>query len=216
MTTGSPRSGGAHAPGTHDGGRGGGRRAAIVIGIVILVLLAFGGGYLLARDDGDTNAASPSATRSHSPSPSDTTPSETPSESPSPSSSASPSPPPVIGDGRHFVFAKRAKAEGAWSLTFDLAYYLTDQAAIDACGGDIPNGYCIVNDNPKLRTLPVARTVIVRYIPNDACCTPRIGNFPAFAEAINGTAQTDYEPNAPWWVTVVDGQIVRIIQPYLP
>lgn len=213
MGNGQGGSGGAHAPGAH-AGRGGGRRAAIVIAIVVLLLLAFGGGYLLARDGDEPSAASPTATPAGTPSPSET-PSETPTESPT-TVTSSPSPPPVIEDGRHFVYATRAKADGTWSLTFDLAYFLTDQDAIDACGQDIPNGYCIVNDNPKLRTLPVDRTVIVRYIPVDACCQLQIGNFPAFTEAVNGTAQTDYDPNAPWWITVVDGRIVRIVQQFLP
>jgi hypothetical protein len=189
-----------------------------VISIVVLVLLAFGGGYLLARGGGDgSDAASPTPTTSHTPSPSsETTPTESPPASPTPSATSSPAPPPVIEDGRHFVYPSRAKADDTWSLTFDLAYFLTDQDAIDACGKDIPNGYCIVNDNPKLRTLPVDRTVIVRYIPVDACCQLRIGNFPAFAEAVNGTAQTDYDQNAPWWITVVDGRVVRIVQQFLP
>jgi hypothetical protein len=215
MTTGSP---GAHMPGAHTGGGGSrrSRRAAIVIGIVIVLLLAFGGGYLLARTDDDSNVASPTATHTRSASPSRATPSETPTQSSTPSATSSPSASPVIEDGRHFVYASRGKADGTWSLTFDLAYFLTDQDAIDACGKDIPNGYCIVNDNPKLRTLPVDRTVIVRYIPVDACCDLRIGNFPAFAEAVNGTAQTDYEPTAPWWIMVVDGHVARIVQQYLP
>ncbi len=122
----------------------------------------------------------------------------------------------MLEDGRHFVYMKDAVAEGSWSLTFDLAYFYTDQDAIDACGPDIANGYCIVNDNPKLRTLEVAQVVSVRYIPTDACCALKPGNFPALAEAVDGTAETDYDPSAPYWITVQGGQITRIAQQFLP
>ncbi len=42
------------------------------------------------------------------------------------------------------------------------------------------------------------------------------GNFPAFAEAVNGTTQTDYFVQAPWWIVVREGEIHRIEQQYLP
>ncbi len=91
-----------------------------------------------------------------------------------------------------------------------------EEAAIEECGPDVPNGYCIVNENPRVRTLPVARTVTVRYIPAGACCDLEPGSFPPLAEAVNGTAQTDYDPAAPYWITVQDGQIMRVTQQFLP
>ena len=200
------------------GGRPARRRNLLIVGVVVLGLLAFGGGYLLARDTGDSSA-SPSPSTSTSPEPTkepSSTPSASASGSASASASASPTASPVLEDGRHFVYLKEAVAGGSWSLTFDLAYFLTDQEAIDECGPDVPNGYCIVNENPRLRRLPVARTVAVRYIPADACCALKPGSYPSLAEAVNETAQTDYDPTAPYWITVQGGQIIRISQQFLP
>jgi hypothetical protein len=192
------------------------RRNALIVGVLVLALLAFGGGYLLAQNDGGTEASpTPIASRSPTP-PEDASVTPSASASASGSASASVSASPVLEDGRHFVYPKEAAAEATWSLTFDLAYFYSDQDAVDECGPDVPNGYCIVNDNPKLRTLPVAQSVVVRYIPVNACCELKPGNFPALAEAVNGTAQTDYESDAPYWITVQAGQIVRVVQQFLP
>lgn len=194
------------------------RRNALIVGAIVLGLLAFGGGYLLARNQGGSSA-SPSVVVSRSPKPTkdpSVTPSASASGSVSPSASASASVTPSLEDGRHFVFLEEADAEGGWSLRFDLAYFYTDQDAIDECGPDVPNGYCIVNDNPKIRTLPVGTTVAVRYIPTDDCCALQPGTFPALAAAVDGTTQGEYEPTAPYWITVSGGQIVRIAQQFLP
>ena len=181
----------------------------------MLLAVAFGGGYLLAGGD-DDEATSPS------PPPASASPSIEPTASdqvtPTPSVSPSPSPEPVLVDGRHFVFARSAKASPA-SMRFDLAEFLTDEAAQDAAeerGDEAVNGYYIVNDNPRLRTLPVADDVRVRYIPVSACCDLVPGTWEQFVEAVNATAQTDLDASAPWWITVRDEQIVRIEQQYLP
>ena len=195
------------------------RRNALIVGAIVLGLLAFGGGYLLARNQ-DASSASPSAAVSRSPKPTKdppVSPSASASGSVSPSASASASVvPSPLEDGRHFVFLEEADTDGGWSLRFDLAYFYLDQDAIDECGQDVPNGYCIVNDNPKIRTLPVNTTVAVRYIPTDDCCALQPGTFPALAAAVDGTSQGDYEPTAPYWITVSGGHIVRIAQQFLP
>ena len=200
--------------GAHEAPRNGrGRRIAIVVALVVVVAAAFAGGYMLATGDDPEPAASPS------PSPSTTSsPEPSPSASTSPTITSQPSPDPVLEDGRHFVFARSARDDPA-TLRFDLAEFLTDQEAQDAAedrGDEAANGYYIVNDNPRLRTLPVAETVRVRYISTSACCDLVEGTWDQFAEAVNGTAQTDLDASAPWWVTVRGGQIVRIEQQYLP
>jgi hypothetical protein len=144
--------------------------------------------------------------------------------SPTPDDTGSPSPEPAsLEDGRHFVFAVKAEDKsGDSQLRFDLAYFLTGDEATQAAKdhGDEyppPNDYYIVNDNPKLRWLPVSDSVKVKYIPNELCCDLVSGNFDAWAEAVNETNQTDYAgKNAPWWITVSGGQIVKIEQQYLP
>ena len=202
---------GAHEPAR----RGRSRLAALVVGALVLLALAFGGGYLLADGDGDEGAVAspspPSASLSPSLEP-------TASDQVTPTPSVSPTPQPVLVDGRHFVFARSVKASPP-SLRFDLAEFLTDEAAQEAAeehGDEAVNGYYIVNDNPRLRTLPVASDVRVRYIPMSACCDLVAGTWEQFVEAMNATAQTDLDSSAPWWITVRDEQIVRLDQQYLP
>jgi hypothetical protein len=207
--------------GAHEAPRSKGRRNIIIVAVIALVLVALGGTYLLAGGGGEDDAASPSPTVSRSPEPSPTEePSVSPTESPTASASDSPSADPnILENGRHFVFMNGAKTGATRRLTFDLAEWYQDQAAIDVAaqhGDDAPNGYYIVNDNPRLRTMPVSDNVVVRYIPNDACCDLQVGDFDAFAEAVNGTEQTDYLAQAPWWITVSGGEIVKIEQQYLP
>ncbi len=204
--------------GAHEAPRSNGRRNIVIIGVIVVILVALGGGYILASGGGDSDAGSPSPTVSRSPKPSPTQePSPTPSDSPTASASAEPV---VLEDGRHFVFTNGAKSGANARLTFDLAEFYQGQAAIDAAAAhgddEVMNDYYIVNDNPKLRTLPVSTDVDVLYIPDGTCCELQPGTFDAFAEAVNGTNQTDYFIQAPWWITVKGGQIVKIEQQYLP
>jgi hypothetical protein len=215
--TGKHRAGGAP--------RGRGPFVATIVALVVIV--SAGGYYLLTRGSGTDGAAasatpsgsrSPSASSSPSPSPSVSA-----SASPSSSPSASPSTDPnALPPGRNFAYAKQADGPGR-TLTLDLAYYYTGQEAADqakAHGDESPppNGYYIVNDNPKLRTVPVSSGVVVRYIPENRCCALKAGTWDGFAAAVDGSPAAGY-PNmdyTPWWVTVVDGEIVRIQQQFLP
>jgi hypothetical protein len=61
------------------------------------------------------------------------------------------------------------------TLTFDLAEFLTGEAAAQAAAehGDEsppPNDYYIVNDNPKLRTMPIAPDATIQAIDWTNCC----------------------------------------------
>jgi hypothetical protein len=203
-----------------DGSR---RTQALVVGVVVGLIIALAGGYLLARGGNDaastsSSTASPRPTHTRSPTPSPTSsPTTTPTSSPAGD---------TLPDGRSFVYAKKVEqSEGASSLTFDLAEFLTDEdanAAAAAHGDEVPvpNGYYIVNDNPKLRTLPISPEVTIRYFPSSgpACCKHEPGTLDGFAAAVNGTAMTDYPDMtfSPWWITLKDGVIVTISQQYLP
>ncbi len=199
------------------------RNRMIAIAVVLALMLgAFGVGYVLATGGGETQP-SPAPTAASSPgSPS---PSPEPSESPSEEASESVSPAPsgeILPDGRSFVYAKEvAQGTAGPELTFDLAEFLTDEAAqeaADARGDEVTNGYYIVNDNPRLRTMPIAPDAAVRYVPEGTCCNLKAGNLEAWSEAVNGTAQTDYPPMryTGWWITVLDGEIVRIAEQWVP
>jgi len=197
------------------------RTIAIVV-VLALVLGAFGIGYVLASGGGDVAPSSASAPASSSDGPTASPePSESPSEEASESVSAAPAGD-VLPDERYFVYAK-AVSEGAVGpeLTFDLAYYLTDEAAQEAAAEhneEVTDGYYIVNDNPKLRTMALSPDATVRYVPEGTCCKPKAGNLDAWSAAVNGTAQTDY-PNMEatgWWIGVEGGEIVRITQQWVP
>lgn len=213
--------------GRHAGSRAAKRRRTTAIVLVLaLVLAAFGGVYVAARGGQDgaqppatpTLGASPTHTRSPKP-----TASASPSVAPTPSATVAPD---TLPNGRSFVYAKAVDDAGEpVTFTFDLAEYLTDQEAADAAAahGDEsppPNGYYIVNDNPRLRTMPLSSPVQIRYYPSggDACCNLQPGTVDGFAAAVNGSAMTDYPDMSfsPWWVTVQDGVITKISQQYLP
>jgi hypothetical protein len=134
----------------------------------------------------------------------------------SPSSSASPaveeSAAPILADGRSPVYITSIDASHQ-KLTFDLVIFLTGQAAKDewkAQGNTDdgpPNDYLIVNNNPKLRTLPVSPSVSVTYNdPNNSFAPTSI----TFAQ-LKGPFQ--YRP---FWITVQNGTITKIEEQFIP
>jgi hypothetical protein len=193
------------------------KRIALVAGAIALGLLSILAGALIALSDEDVQRAS-------------TTPSASASATaePSPSASASPSPavsprPDVIEDGRHFVYVTQAARleDGGTTVTFDLAYFLTGEEGAQAAaehGDEFLNDYYVVNDNRRLRTLPLAANVRVRYVPTGSGTTElQPGNVDAWLESILETNPTDYGgKDVPWWFTVKGGVITRIAQQYLP
>jgi len=197
------------------------KRTTLIVGATALALLSIGAGALIALSSDDDRAESPSVTPSVS---ATDEPSVEPTESPEPSESETPAPSesPVLEDGHHFVYVTSASRleDGTSEVEFDLAYFYTDaRAAQEAAerGDVVEDGYYIVNDNDRLRTLPLADEVKVRYIPLDFCCELQRGNIDAWLEAVLETNQTDYGgKDVPWWITVEGGQITRIEQQYLP
>jgi hypothetical protein len=197
------------------------KRNALIVGAVVLALLSIGAGALIALTSNDDRA------QTTNPSPS-STPSQTsePSGSSEPSASGTPEPSasasPVLQDGRHFVYVKTASQRaGSTRVRFDLAYFFTGakaEAAAADHGDEVVDGYYIVNDNPRLRTLPLADEVTVEYVPESNCCELQPWKIDDWLEAIGlSTNPSDYPGrNVPWWFTVEGGQITRIEQQYLP
>jgi hypothetical protein len=165
-------------------------------------------------EDGSTAATATAGT--------EPTTSSTSSASPTDGPSASPTPEPVIEDGRHFVFVKKGKTGDPDTLTFDLAIFLTgkeaEQAAAEA--GDevpVPNDVYIINDNPKLRTLPLAPTVKIQLLKWSRCCDVVVSvDFETFAGYIKDPTDDFHGTLSPYWIRVQDGQIVKIQEQYLP
>lgn len=192
---------------------------ALVAGAIVLALLSIGAGALIALSDDDERAGTTTPTPSTTPTQT-SEPSETPepTETPQPSSSGSPS----LEDGRHFVYVESASrsANGTTRVRFDLAYFYQGQRAEQEAaerGDEVVSGYYIVNDNPRLRTLPLADEVEVEYIPSSQCCELQAGDIDAWVEAVLETNPIDYRgTNVPWWLTVEGGRITRVEQQYLP
>jgi hypothetical protein len=194
-------------------------RKALVAGAIALAFLSIVAGALIALSDDEERtqptSPTPSVTPTRTPDPSET---PEPTETPEPSGSQSPS----LEDGHHFVYVKRASRSdnGKTKVRFDLAYFYQGQRAEREAaerGDEVVSGYYIVNDNPRLRTLPVGDEVEVEYIPSSQCCELQAGDIDAWVEAVLETNPTDYGgTNVPWWFTVEGGQITRIEQQYLP
>jgi hypothetical protein len=196
------------------------KRNALIVGAIVLAMLSVGAGALIALSDDDraqTTGPTSSSTPAQTPEPSG---SSEPSASGTPEPSGSGSP--VLADGRHFVYVKTAfrRETGSTRVRFDLAYFYTGakaEAAAADHGDEVVDGYYIVNDNPRLRILPLADDVEVEYVPDSNCCELQPGNIDAWVEAILATNPTDYAgTNVPWWFTVEGGRITRIEQQYLP
>ena len=151
-----------------------------------------------------------------------TTASSQPSETSSPSITSSPTPVPEIEDGRHFVFVKKTQGP---AVTFDLAEFYSGDEANQIAGerGDevpVPNDVYIVNDNPKLRTVPVADDVVVNVYDWSQCCDSytRISydDFARYVKHVQEPTGRFHGTFSPYWIRVQDGQIVKIEEQYLP
>jgi hypothetical protein len=198
-------------------------RTLLVVGAIVLALLAIGSGAMIAlsSDEEAPDTPSPTTEPTSASTPTETsspTPADTPSESPTDETSESP----VLADGRHFVYvAEAARREDAPStVTFNLAYFFDGERAEQEAaerGDEVVNDYYIVDDNPRLRTLPLADEVDVRYIPVGRCCDLEEGEIDAWLESILEVNPNDYAgKDAAWWFVVDGGQITRIEQQYLP
>jgi hypothetical protein len=136
-------------------------------------------------------------------------------------------PPAELEDGEHFGWVEEVDASGG-TLVLDLAYFLTGEAANETAAerGDevpVPNDYYIVNDNPRLRTLTLADDVELSLLDWNDCCDERFdGDLDPFAQAIAEGEQVEAGGHvyngtfSPYWLTVENGEVVRIEEQYLP
>jgi hypothetical protein len=195
------------------------RRNAIIIGAIVLGLLVFGVGYVLGTS-GDETAASttPTSLPPTSAEPTDPSPTSSSSSSPEPSGDELP-------DGKYFVQLSdlQGGGDGPFLVHYDLAYFYTDDEAnqVAASRGDetpVPNGVYIVNDNPKLRTAPLADGFSVRYIPEGSGSETVPAPQDRFLAWLGDTEQTDFPSKdiTYWWITVDGGEVTKIEQQYLP
>ena len=199
------------------------RRTATTAATFCLALLvaACGG------DDDESTTGTTSTTSTTAPG--STTSSEATSSTTAPSTTTTEPNGSVLEDGRHPVYLVEVNV-GERTITFDLIQYLSGQAATDAYHEDNPddpdgppNDYYIVNDNPRLRTLPVIDDVPVQLVrlhqDENADLDP--GTFeeiPSYTTEQIGEAEPPPDKLGfnPWWLTVEDGRIVAIEEQYVP
>jgi hypothetical protein len=207
-------------PETKRARRQGGRVERIAAVGVIAALVGVAG-ILWAGDDGSGQGAVPAPT---------TQPTEAPTTAAAPPASAAapeeaPEPESVLEDGRHPVRLTDVDVSGA-TVEFDLIQFLTGAEANRAWAErypdsppGAPNDYMVVNDNRRLRTLPVLSgvPVTVAYLDTES----RGGSSPiAFAELPGYLSR--YDTSAPdyvgstFWLTVHDGTVVDIHEQWVP
>ncbi len=129
----------------------------------------------------------------------------------------------VIEDGRSFVFLKAvANLDTTPNLTFDLGYFLTGEEANQAAAdrGDevpVPNDYYIINDNPKLRTVPIDPAAEILVYDWAKCCDSYTSiTLERFAGYAADPTRRFHGISSPHWITVENGVIVKIEEQYLP
>jgi hypothetical protein len=203
------------------------RRTGLIVALAVAVaLLVFLVGYLLGRRSDATVAASttpaaPTATAT-SPPPSATS---SPIASATTTPSATEPPSNELPDDTYFVQLSGAQGgeTGPVLVVYDLAYFLTGTQADQAAAArgfetPVPDGYFIVNDNPRLRKTPLADDFSTKYIPEGSGSTPIKAHQQQFLGWLSGSVQTDFPPKDTswWWITIDNGEITTIKQQFLP
>jgi hypothetical protein len=131
---------------------------------------------------------------------------------------------PVLENGRHPVFLTGIDV-AARSVEFDVIQFLTGDEATAAYQEDYPddpggppNDYYIVNDNPRLRQLPVSEDVAVGVVHWGAGTGLRAITF----ADLPATLAEDPFPDdgriwpSPFWLTVDDDTITAVEEQYIP
>ena len=136
--------------------------------------------------------------------------------------SGSPSSAPALDDGRYFVFVEKLHGVPPdATMTFDLAYFLTSDAANQAAADHgvetpVPNDYYIVNDNPRLRTMTMSPTVEILVVDWTNCCNTTSVPYPDWAAAVKSPTDALHGTASGYWMTVQDGLIVKLEEQYTP
>jgi len=155
---------------------------------------------------------------------------KTTSSGPETSAAATPTTPPVTKKpskaSKQFTFITAIDESGSTPLIVaDYAQMLTGDAAAAAAtaAGDEsppPNDYYIVNVNKLLRKLKVKPGLNVKVATNEDGTSDPDGHSVAFADWAADyaapTAENASLREAPYWIWVKDGTIVKIEQQYLP
>jgi hypothetical protein len=143
----------------------------------------------------------------------------TPAKAPTFTGGPATSQPVVLPDGRHPVLIKTVDPDRR-RITFDLIQFYqgedaTREAAKDHQESPPPNDYYIRNTNPRLRTLPVTSDAAIT-------CNTLTAGYTGSATK-NVAVPLDRlrivllgKSSPPFWITVRNGQVVKIAEQYLP
>jgi hypothetical protein len=186
----------------------------------VVLALAGAAGCTESPRTGDT-ATVPGAAAGMGAGPSATTPAAAATAAPSATAS------PVLADGRSAAYLTGLDTGGK-TVTFDLIEFLTGDAAEAEWKKQHPggpegpdNGYLIVNNNKKLRTLPVAADAKVQVLATLGSPEQKAIGFAALPaslkEQTKGLPLTPPHITAmPFWLTVKDGTVTRFEEQFLP
>ena len=189
------------------------RKLVVVIAAALVVGLGITGVYALAGGGSSSGAGPDPAVTSVPTSPSATATSPTPTVTPPPSTTASPTPDPTaLADGTYPTFVRAVDLDGATVEVDVLQIFVgaeAHQAAIEdgVSWNDVRfNPVYIRNENPLLRTLPVARHAHIKLL---GMCEARSRSI-GLKELRNET--TPFTDTFYYDVSVVGGSVVGITQ----
>jgi hypothetical protein len=211
-----------------------GGRVERIAAVGVLAVLVGVAGIVWAGGTGSGRAASPAPTTKPTEAPA--TPAAAPTPDPPQGNDPAgvtpaavpvdpPEPEPVLEDGRHPVLLTHVDTAGA-TVEFDLVQFLTGDEANRAWAERYPNSppgapndYLVVNDNPRLRTLPVLSgvPVTVAYLdPMGGSDSSPIAfaDLPGYLSRFNSGASK--HPSGTFWLTVHDDTIVDIHEQWVP
>jgi hypothetical protein len=130
-----------------------------------------------------------------------------------------------LRDGRHFGFIKSVDLNASpATMVFDPASFLTGDEANAAAAerGDevpVPNDYYIVNDNSKLQTLELSPNADIELVDWKRCCDKMFKpDWQKFQDSFTLAEPTGrYKGTfSHYWLTVKDGEVVRIEEQFVP
>ena len=120
----------------------------------------------------------------------------------------------TLPDGEWYGYIVDVNAS---EVDFDLACWFSGDAAVTAASEDgaespPPNDYYIRNENQAVRVLAVASSAEVEYLANGG--DPNTATTSAYQDWYVEWEISDFVPG--YWLTIVDGEITRIAQQYVP
>lgn len=135
---------------------------------------------------------------------------------------------PILGDGRHPVYLTNLDLSRR-IVTFDLIQFLTGAEAAEIWAmahpdepTGPPNDYLIINDNRRLRALPIDDTARVTVVNTTdatggiASVKITVEDLPAHLARQRPETMDGWLSYTPYWLTVVNGQVTEVEEQFLP